>query len=73
MLGLPIKKQMAIMSHLSDCQEMIYFKGGEEDTRMRINFIKMVLCDGKPLDYEYETSELDEIWEKCVERCEMVD
>ena len=26
-----VKKQMAIMSHLSDCQEMIQFEGQEEE------------------------------------------
>ena len=64
-----IRKQMAIMSHLSDCQEMIQFEGQEERTRMRINFVKMVLTDGKPLDHEYTTDELDEIWKKTNEMC----
>ena len=64
-----IGKQMAIMSHLSDCQEMIWIEGQEERTRMRINFVKMVLCDGKPLDHEYTTDELDEIWKKTNEMC----
>ena len=64
-----IGKQMAIMSHLSDCQEMIWIEGQEERTRMRINFVKMILCDGKPNDYEYTTQELDKIWENCKEVC----
>ena len=64
-----IRKQMAIMSHLSDCQEMIQFEGQEERTRMRINFVKMILCDGNLLDHEYTTDELDEIWKKTNEMC----
>ena len=64
-----IRKQMAIMSHLSDCQEMVQFEGQEERTRMRINFVKMILCDGNPLDHEYTTDELDEIWKKTNEMC----
>ena len=62
-----VTKQMAIMSHLSDCQEMIQFEGFEERTRMRINFVKMILCDEKLLDHEYTTKELDKIWEECNE------
>jgi len=64
-----VKKQMAIMSHLSDCQEMIHYEGQEERTRMRINFVKMILTDGKPLDHEYTTKELDKIWEETNEMC----
>tara|TARA_B100001250_G_scaffold409003_1_gene432446 strand:+ start:1854 stop:2063 length:210 start_codon:yes stop_codon:yes gene_type:complete len=64
-----IRKQMAIMSHLSDCQEMIQFEGQEERTRMRINFVKMILTDGNQLDHEYTTDELDKIWEKTNEMC----
>jgi len=64
-----VTKQMAIMSHLSDCQEMIQFEGQEERTRMRINFVKMILCDEKPLDQEYTTKELDKIWEETNEMC----
>ena len=60
-----VKKQMAIMSHLSDCQEMIQFEGQEERTRMKINFVKMLVCDENPNDFEYTTKELDEVWEKC--------
>ena len=66
-----VMKEMAIMSHLSDCQEMIQYVGQEEKTRMRINFVKMILTDGKPLDHHYTTQELDEIWEKTNEMCEI--
>ncbi len=64
-----IRKQMAIMSHLSDCQEMVDMYMDKERIRMRINFVKMILCDGKPNDYEYTTQELDKIWENCKEVC----
>jgi len=64
-----IRKQMAIMSHLSDCQEMVDMYGDKERIRMRINFVKMILTDGKPLDHEYTTQELDEIWDKTNEMC----
>ena len=64
-----IKKQMAMMSHLSDCQEMVDMYGDKERIRMRINFVKMILCDNKPLDHEYTTQELDAIWEETKEQC----
>ena len=60
-----LKKQMAIMSHLSDCQEMLTLEGQEERIRMRINFVKMILCDERE---EFTTNELDEIWEECNEK-----
>ena len=64
-----IGKQMAMMSHLSDCQEMVDMYGDKERIRMRINFVKFILTDGKPLDYQYTTEELDKIWEKTNEIC----
>jgi len=69
-----ISKQMAIMSHLSDCQEMVDMYGDKERIRMRINFVKMILCDNilgvtTPLDHEYTTQELDAIWEETKETC----
>jgi len=62
-----IKKQMAIMSHLSDVQHEIQYQGLEEKARMRINFVKMLVCDGNNNDYEYTENELNEIWEECNE------
>ena len=60
---------MAIMSHLSDCQEMVDMYGDKERIRMRINFVKAILCDDKPMNYEYTTQELDAIWEETKEMC----
>ena len=53
------------MSHLSDVQHEIQYEGMEERARMRVNFVKMLLCDGNNNDYEYTTKELDDIWVEC--------
>ena len=62
-----VNKQMAIMSHLSDVQHEIQYEGLEERARMRINFVKMLVCDGNNNDYEYTREELDKIWRECDE------
>jgi hypothetical protein len=59
-----MKKSSAIMSHLSDVQEMISF-GATKDANLRINFVKMLTLDERT---EMTESELNELWKKCVER-----
>ena len=53
-----IKKRMAIMSHLSDVQEMIGM-GAACDAGPRINFVKALVMDPRGMDEEIETDELD--------------
>lgn len=55
------KKQAVIMSHLSDCQEMINFHNHKEQLRQRINFVKMILMDSRE---EFTSEELDQIWKR---------
>lgn len=59
-----LKRTMAMMSHLSDVQEMIYFENQEEQIRMRINFVKMLIKDERD---EMTEDELNEVWQKCNE------
>ena len=59
---------MAIMSHLSDVQEMNGMSSQQENIRMRINFVKMLvqkLDDGVK---EMTEDELNAVWKECNER-----
>jgi len=65
-----IKKSMAIMSHLSDVQEMISFGKTKDEgitnfANLRINFVKMLILDERT---ELTEDELNELWRKSVEK-----
>jgi hypothetical protein len=65
-----IKKSMAIMSHLSDVQEIISFGKTKDESltnfaNLRINFVKMLILDKRT---ELTEDELNELWRKSVER-----
>ena len=65
-----IKKSIAIMSHLSDVQEMISFGKTKDESltnfaNLRINFVKMLILDKRT---ELTEDELNELWRKSVER-----
>ena len=64
------KAYMAIMSHLSDAQQLIDSSTKEGDTaRQYINLAKMILCKYKDdIKQEVEWSELDNLWVECKER-----
>ena len=64
------KAYMAIMSHLSDAQQLIDSSTKEGDTaRQYINLAKMILCKYKDdIKQEVEWSELDKLWIECKER-----
>ena len=53
-----IKKRMAIMIHLSDIREMIALGNGS-DAASRVEFVKMLVMDDRPMDAELDTDELD--------------
>jgi len=60
-----IKRTMAMMSHLSDVQELIQYQGTQEDVRMRVNFVKMLIHDERE---ELTKDELNELWKECNEK-----
>ena len=64
------KAYMAIMSHLSDAQQLIDSSTKEGDTaRQYINLAKMILRKYKDdIKQEVEWSELDKLWVECKER-----
>ena len=64
------KAYMAIMSHLSDAQQLIDSSTKEGDTaRQYINIAKMILCKYKDdIKQEVEWSELDNLWVECKKR-----
>ena len=64
------KAYMAIMSHLSDAQQLIDSSTKEGDTaRQHINLAKMILSKYKDdIKQEVEWSELDKLWIECKER-----
>ena len=64
------KAYMAIMSHLSDAQQLIDSSTKEGDAaRQYINLSKMILCKYKDdIKQEVEWSELDKLWIECKER-----
>ena len=64
------KAYMAIMSHLSDAQQLIDSSTKEGYTvRQYINLAKMILCKYKDdIKQEVEWSELDKLWIECKER-----
>ena len=64
------KAYMAIISHLSDAQQLIDSSTKEGDTaRQYINLAKMILRKYKDdIKQEVEWSELDKLWIECKER-----
>ena len=57
-----IKRTMAMMSHLSDVQELIQYQGTQEEVRMRVNFVKMLIHEERE---ELTNDELNELWKEC--------
>ena len=64
------KAYMAIMSHLSDAQQLIDSSTKEGNTaRQHINLAKMILSKYKDdIKQEVEWPELDNLWIECKER-----
>lgn len=61
-----ITVQMAIMSHLSDCQEMLSLANNRNYVIKKINFIKQLVLTYSDTSVEVEEEELNEIWRKAV-------
>lgn len=63
-----IKVQIAIMSHLSDVQELIHLnmhgRCKRWNAREHINFVKQLILTYPDISVEVEEEELNEIWRK---------
>lgn len=58
-----IKVSMAIMSHLSDAQELMTI-GGIAQANEHINFAKKLVLKYVNTDEEVSTEELDKLWQE---------
>lgn len=57
-----ISVQMAIMSHLSDCQEMLSLADNREYVIKKMNFVKKLVLTYPDTSIEVSENELNEIW-----------
>lgn len=58
-----IEVRIAVMSHLSDCQEMLSLTDNREYVIKKINFVKRLLIRYKDnLNQEVSEDELNKIW-----------
>jgi hypothetical protein len=62
-----ISVQMAIMSHLSDAQELISCRGLSLQAHDKINFAKQLVLTYPDTSIEVSEKELNEIWNKTME------
>ena len=62
-----ISVQMAIMSHLSDCQEMLSLADNREYVSNKINFVKQLVLTYPDTSIEVSENELNEIWKRTME------
>lgn len=64
-----ISVQMAIMSHLSDAQEILFtnFSSTKIETNKRINFVKQLVLTYPDTTIEVSENELNELWKKIME------
>ena len=59
-----ISVQMAIMSHLSDCQEMLSLADNREYVINKINFAKQLVLTYPDTSIEVSENELNELWKR---------
>lgn len=62
-----ISVQMAIMSHLSDCQEMLSLASNRDYAIKKMNFVKQLVLTYPDTSIEVSENELNEIWHKTME------
>lgn len=63
-MGIKISVQMAIMSHLSDAQELSEFHALKSVMNHHIDFVKQLVLTYTDTSVEVEEEELNEIWRK---------
>ena len=64
-----ISVQMAIMSHLSDCQELSEFpfkKTSREPLNNKLNFVKQLVLTYPDTSIEVSENELNELWRQTI-------
>lgn len=61
-----ISVQMAIMSHLSDCQEMLEIGVLKQEIQNKINFAKQLVLTYSDTSIEVSEKELNELWAKTI-------
>lgn len=61
-----ISVQMAIMSHLSDCQEMLSLASNRDYAIKKMNFVKQLVLTYPDTSIEISENELNEIWDKTI-------
>lgn len=59
-----IPVQIAIMSHLSDCQEMLSLADNLEYVIKKMNFVKQLVLTYPDTSIEVSENELNELWNK---------
>lgn len=59
-----ISVQMAIMSHISDCQEMLSLADNREYVIKKMNFVKKLVLTYPDTSIEVSENELNELWEQ---------
>ena len=62
-----ISVQMAIMSHLSDAQELLEIGVLKQEIQNKINFAKQLLLTYLDTSIEVSENELNELWKKTME------
>lgn len=62
-----ISVQMAIMSHLSDAQELISCRGLSLQSHDHINFAKQLVLTYPDTSIEVSENELNELWKKTIQ------
>lgn len=62
-----ISVQMAIMSHLSDCQEMLSLASNRDYAIKKMNFVKQLVLTYPDTSIEVSENELNEIWNKTIQ------
>ena len=59
-----IEVRMAIMSHLSDVQELLPYRGSYDEIMKQVNFTKLLLLIYPDTSVEVENKTLNELWRK---------
>lgn len=62
-----ISVQMAIMSHLSDCQEMLSLTSNRDYAIKKMNFVKQLVLTYPDTSIEVSENELNELWHKTIQ------
>lgn len=62
-----ISVQMAIMSHLSDCQEMLSLADNREYVIKKMNFVKKLVLTYPDTSIEVSENELNELWNRTMQ------